>query len=171
MLGLLLVLGLSIAHAEVPGLDVPATGLSARDKVQAVESAISEMHQSVATLEHLIEASKTDHAPEDEIQCLESTLVPIQALVQISIQSQNAMKQDIAGGDDSHGDLEYRKILVALAKVREFMAKAMLCAGNPAGAANTISQSNIITSPDDMADVQPPEDVESLTPINPASSF
>jgi hypothetical protein len=166
LLGLLLIFGLTTARAEVPGLDAPAAQMSARQKTEATESAILEMRQSVATVQRYLESAKASKQPDDELRCLQTCLTPMQALLDISLQSQNAMKQALAEGNDGHSDLEYRKILVALSKVREFLAKAMLCAGNPPGTANSITQSNVVTSPDDIPDVDNAVDPESRVPLS-----
>lgn len=167
MLGLLLLLlGLTPAMAEVPGLDVPAAQLSVKQKTEAVDASIAEMRQSVAMVQRLLEQAKASHAVEEELRCLQSCLIPMQALVDISGQSQNSMKQALAESDDSHADLEYRKILVALYKVREFTAQALLCAGNPPGTANSITESNVTTSPEEIPDASTDLDPESGIPFS-----
>lgn len=164
LLGLLFLLGLPPAMAEVPGLDVPAAALSPRQKVEAAEAALVEMRDAVQAARHYLEQAVANKAPEEDVRCLQSCLTPMQALLDISEQSQKVMKQALASADDTHTDLEYRKILVALSKMRGFLSKAMLCARSPVGTSNSLTESNVIVSPTELPEVDMEAGAESPLP-------
>jgi hypothetical protein len=66
----------------------------------------------------------------EQIECLTRKLTPLRALLEVSRQASNAMKQSLASNDGVHADQEFRKVAVALTKSREFLAEAQACAGD-----------------------------------------
>lgn len=126
---------------------------------------MTDISNGVAFIRRLLEQAKSNKASDEEQRCLQLALIPMQALYDIALTSQNNMKTAYASGDGVHADLEYRKILVAQTKTQQFMAKAMLCVGNPPGTTNSITESNVTGNADALPDASMEVDPEAKVPL------
>lgn len=130
----LLVLALAVvtpAHADTPGIAgtlEQSSATSPKEKVDFAASAVEEIGTSIKTVEKLLAEAEKDKDTE-AVECLQRKLTPMKALLEVSKTSSNAMQQFLAASDVVHGDLEYRKVAVALSKTRDFLAEAQACVG------------------------------------------
>lgn len=169
------VLGLSVApvaYAADPGAEGQlelASVTSPQQKTDFARSAIEEMKTAVRTVEKLFDQAQKEKNAE-QIDCLSRKLTPMRAMLDVTQQSSNAMQQSLASNDAVHADQEFRKIAVALSKVREFLSEALACTGTTTGekakSVATVSQSS-----EDLADGSQAEDaISDVTEITPPGS-
>ena len=129
------VLGLLLAApalAQTPGISgelEQSSTTSPKEKTQFTDAALAEIEDSVKTVEGLLTAAEKEKNVE-EIECLTRKLTPMRALLEVSRQSGNTMRQALASNDTVHADQEFRKVAVALTKAREFLAEAQACTGD-----------------------------------------
>lgn len=174
---ILLVLGVLIApvaSAATPGASgavEQAPTLSPKEKVDFARSAMEEMSAAVKTVEKLLEQAQKDKQ-EAVVECLTKKLTPMRALVDITKESSNTMQAALAANDSVHADGEYRKIAVALSKVREFLQEALTCGGS-AASDKAKSVATITQTINDLADGSNVEDGSPQLddPVVPSSPF
>ena len=119
------------ARADTPGIAgtlEQSSGTTAKEKVDFAASAVEEITGAVKTVQKLLDQAQKDKNTE-AIECLSRKLTPMKALLEVSKTSQNSLQSFLAASDAVHGDLEYRKIAVALSKTRDFLAEAQACVG------------------------------------------
>lgn len=115
--------------AQTPGISgelEQSSTSSPEEKVTFTDAALAEIEASVKTVEALLTAAEKENNVEG-IECLTRKLTPLRALLEVSRQSGDTMKQALASNDTVHADGEFRKVAVALTKVREFLAEAQAC--------------------------------------------
>lgn len=120
------------AHAQTPGISgelEQSSTSSPKEKTQFTDAALAEIEGAVKTVEALLVDAEKDKNVE-EIECLTRKLTPMRALLEVSKQSGNTMRLSLAANDTVHADQEFRKVAVALTKVREFLAEAQACTGD-----------------------------------------
>lgn len=163
-----------VAWAAAPGvvgeLEQSST-TSPKEKVEFTRSAMEEMAASVKEVENLLEKAQREKN-EEQIDCLTRKLTPMRSLVDISRQSNTLMQQALASNDAVHADQEFRKIAVALAKTREFLAEAKACVGSSSGdKAKSVATYSQTTQ--DLADGSTLDDADLVTPleINPGTAY
>lgn len=131
----LLALGLALggpAYAQSTGISgelEQSASTSPKEKAQFVDGALAEIADGVKTVEGLLADAEKEKNVE-QIECLTRKLTPMRALLEVSKQSSNAMRQNLASNDVVHADQEFRKVAVALTKTREFLAEAQACVGD-----------------------------------------
>jgi hypothetical protein len=76
-----------------------------------------------------IQEQVTRDGDEDIIQCVRIKLASIKALTDVSERANNSMTDALADGNDERAEHEFRKIAIALSKVRQFVAEAEACVG------------------------------------------
>ena len=105
-------------------------GSTADDKVKFALAALNEIGGAVRTTETLLEKAQKDKDKNtEEIECLQRKLTPMKGMQDVSSVSANSLQSYVAARDAVHTDQEYRKIAVALAKTRDFLAEAQACVG------------------------------------------
>jgi hypothetical protein len=100
-----------------------------KEKQDFATQAIAEMQNAVKSVGRKLEAAEKE-GDDLKIQCLSKKLSGIRALSEVSEDAQVAMERAINSGDSRLADHEFRKIAVALSKVRQFMAEADACVGD-----------------------------------------
>lgn len=138
------------------------------EKEQFAQMALEEMGRYVTEVSQMLETAER----EDDVvkkACLRKTLTTMRSLHQVTEGAVAEMRQAIKAGNDARAGLEYRKIGVALSKVREFRAQADGCVGGAYAQTGTtevkiieeaVSTADLedILSPDyGFEDAQPPE--------------
>ena len=173
---ILVVLGALVtprAFAATPGASgavEQAPTMSPKEKVEFARSALEEMTNSVKTVEKLLEQAQKDKQAE-VVDCLTKKLTPMRSLVDITRTSSNSMQAALAANDSVHADGEFRKIAVALSKVREFIQEALTCVGNGAGD-KAKSSSTITQSADTLAGSDFDQGDEVIVdPLEPSTAF
>ncbi len=106
------------------------------EKAAFADGALGEMRGASKEVARMLEAAEREKNP-IRIQCLSKKLATIRALVEVSETSATTMKQAFATGDTVVADHEYRKIAIALVKVRQFRAEAETCGGSSGQAGST----------------------------------
>jgi len=143
----------SAAHAAPAGATVAveqAATISPKEKVDFTHSAVVEIEEAIKQVEKLLEQAEKDKNQE-QIDCLTRKLTPMRALMDVARSSDNAMQTAMSVNDSVHADTEFRKVAVALEKVREFLQEALTCVGDTTGEkANSVSSLN--KTAEDLAD-------------------
>ncbi len=101
---------------------------SAAEKLSFARKAIAEMQDGERKMSKALEEAEKEKDP-IKIQCVTKKLSSTRALLEVSLSAQARMKEAIDAGANDKGDHEFRKIAVALAKERQFLAEAEACMG------------------------------------------
>jgi len=102
---------------------------SDREKLEFAESSVSEMNDAVKSVSKKLETAERE-SDDLKIQCLSKKLSGIRALSEVSADAKSSMEKALSSGDTSLAEHEFRKIAVALSKVRQFQAEAEACVGD-----------------------------------------
>jgi uncharacterized coiled-coil protein SlyX len=164
--GILLLGAAPTAWAASPGVVgelEQASSTSPKEKTAFADAAMQEINAAIKEVEALLERANRDKN-QDHIECLTRKLTPMKSMRDVTAQSNTAMRQALASNNIDHADQEFRKIAVALAKTREFLAEAKSCVGSTNGE-KAKSVSTITQTTADIADgssldndlVTPPE--------------
>lgn len=135
--------------------------LSPAQKVQYTVEALEEMKSMQRQMERMQQS-----APE----CVETRLLLLNALVEVSEMVQATMFKHQNAGDMARADLELRKMAVALSTARGFLAEALGCASTDAtqGSGLTSVEYEGLVEWEDTSDDPPFDfDVSSPPPISP----
>ncbi len=100
-----------------------------KDKVRFASSAIDEMRETETLLVTRLAAAEKGGDPV-EVLCVNNKLSAVRALVQVSEGANAVMQSSLAGGDPQRAEHEFRKVGVALTKVRQLKAEADACSGD-----------------------------------------
>ena len=98
------------------------------EKVRFVERVVDEMQTAVRDAGKLLESAEKEKDVV-RMQCLNQKLTSIRALLAVSEQASSAMQNALVASEGERADHEFRKIAVALSKVRQFNAEAESCLG------------------------------------------
>jgi hypothetical protein len=144
LFALLLFVGPSSAQESgVSGELEQSSTSTPREKSEFADGAVGEIQTAVSVVEDMLADAEREKNTE-HIECLMRKLTPMRALLEVSKQSANAMKQALAANDSVHSEQEYRKVAVSLTKTREFLAEAQACVGD--GRAEEGDTSNQMTA-------------------------
>jgi hypothetical protein len=105
---------------------------SPEEKIRFTDMALGEMRSSVNEVSKMVEVSEREKNMV-AIQCLSRKLTTMRALLEVSENSGITLKQALADGEYETAEHEYRKIAIALNRVRQFRAEADACAGGGGG--------------------------------------
>ncbi len=108
------------------------------EKIRFTDMALEEMRSSVKETAKMLENAERANNP-GAIQCLSKKITTMRALLEVSEASAVTLKQALADGEYETSEHEYRKIAIALSKVRQFRAEADACAGGGAAQPGTTS--------------------------------
>ena len=142
-LGLALILGAAMALA-IPAHAQDTTGeleqssaTSSKEKISFASSAIEEMSGASKDVAKML-ADAEKEGDVFKVQCLNKKLAAIRALNEVSQSASANMQDAIGAGVSERADLEFRKIVVALSKVRQFRAEAEACLGEGGAAPGSV---------------------------------
>lgn len=132
MFGPSLILGFLLAGAGPVRADDAAPGVrpaavSPADMREGAADAIREMAEASSKLNAERQQVQKKGDTEAE-QCISLQLAKIDALLQVSKDAEAAMIQALQDGLQQRADHEYRKIQIAVGKVRQFLADGYSCA-------------------------------------------
>jgi hypothetical protein len=112
--------------------DVDALPLGAKASPEQMQGfvarSIEEMVNGVKSMNKMVSQARRE-GDEEKVACLESRLSYVRALLMVSERANGAMKEAVAGGLSSRSEHEFRKVAVAVSKVRQFLAEAETCLG------------------------------------------
>ncbi len=111
---------------------------SPEEKIRFTDMALEEMRGSVKDVGKMMENAEREKNMV-AIQCLSRKLTTMRALLEVSETSGITLKQALADGEYETAEHEYRKIAIALSKVRQFRAEADACAGGGTAQPGTTS--------------------------------
>jgi hypothetical protein len=133
------VFGQGAAHAQgtdaAGGTDASgqletAATTSPKEKMDFSTSATAEMSAAEKAVRKMLEqAQKEGDSATSKVQCLNNKLASIRALEEVSDGANRSMQESLAAGQNELADFHFRKIAVALTKVRQFVAEAEACMG------------------------------------------
>jgi hypothetical protein len=124
-------IGPSEATAQQSGMSGElerAAQVDPRDMTAFARSAIEEILGSTKSISRMVDQARRDGDME-ELSCLESRLSYVRALLMVTERANGAMKESQASGMPDRAEHEFRKMAVAVSKVRQFMAEAEACLG------------------------------------------
>ena len=125
-----------------------------REMVQYVRSALEEMMTGMKTVTKLQEAARREN-DEEMIRCVQVKLSNVRALMMVSERANGAMNEAQSTANPQRAEHEFRKIVVSLAKVRQFVAEADACMGDSGTTPGTsdvqVSQSGLTEGDDSQA--------------------
>ena len=124
------------AGAQGTGTSLTQTARTPEEKAEFADTAVAEMRTASKEVSRMLEAAEREK-DNARIQCLSKKLATIRALVEVSETSVSTMKQAFGSGEIVVADHEYRKVAIALVKVRQFRAEAETCGGTSGQAGAT----------------------------------
>jgi len=101
---------------------------SASEQLDFSRQAVTEMREAVGQVNQYLQQAQQG-GDEERIQCVRMKQASIKALSDVSERASNSMQKAMAGGTPDRAQHEFRKVAVALSKVRQFMAEAEACIG------------------------------------------
>jgi len=113
-----------------------AAQAGAKQKMSFSRDAIQEMQDGMKSVTKLLDAAERD-GDVDRIQCVRNKSASVRALLEVSQRADNSMKDAIASGETQRAEHEFRKVAVAISKVRQFVAEAEACMGDTGAAVGT----------------------------------
>jgi hypothetical protein len=127
---------------------------SSSEKISFARKAVAEMQDGERKMSKALEQAEKEKDP-IKIQCVTKKLSSTRALLEVSLSAQARMKEAIDAGANEKGDHEFRKIAVALAKERQFLAEAEACMGGGGKDAGQ-TQVEVVGASEDRFDVTDP---------------
>jgi hypothetical protein len=123
-----------LAHAQqapdASGQLEAAATTSPKEKLDFATSAVAEMATGEKAVRKMLEqAQKEGASSTSKVQCLNNKLASIRALQEVSEGANRSMQESLAANQNELADFHFRKIAVALTKVRQFVAEAEACMG------------------------------------------
>ena len=107
-----------------------AAATTPKEKMDFATGAVAEMTASEKTVRKMLEqAQKEGESAASKVQCLNNKLASIRALQEVSEGANSSMQEALAANQGAMADFQYRKIAVAITKVRQFVAEAEACMG------------------------------------------
>ena len=100
-----------------------------REMAQYVRSALEEMMTGLKAVSKLADAARRE-GDDEMVQCVQARLSNIRALLMVSERANGAMKEAVGSANVQRAEHEFRKVVVSLAKVRQFTAEADGCMGD-----------------------------------------
>ena len=115
---------------DTSGIDAMPLGAKAStaDMQNYVRNSLEEMVTGVKSMGKMVEQARRED-DEEKLACLQSRLSYVRALLMVSERANGAMKEAVASGLTSRAEHEFRKVAVAVSKVRQFLAEAETCLG------------------------------------------
>lgn len=121
--------GVAVAQQSGMSGELERAGKVAPREMSAfARSATEEILGASKTISRMVDQARRDNELE-EVNCLESRLSYVRALLMVTERAHGAMKDAQAAGIADRSEHEFRKVAVAVSKVRQFMAEAEACLG------------------------------------------
>lgn len=153
VVGLLFGAAPGLAQESGPQIEIAGT-TNPKEMAQYVRAALEEMMTGMKTVAKLQEAARRE-SDDEMIRCVQVKLSNIRALMMVSERANGAMKEAQTTSNPQRAEHEFRKIVVSLAKVRQFVAEADACMGDAGSAPGTsdvqVSQSGLTEGDDSEA--------------------
>jgi len=146
-----------------------SSSTTAKEKLDFTRSSIEEMGEAVKSVGKLVDIAQKE-ADVEMLHCVRNKHASIRALLEVSNRAQGAMNEAIGNGEVARSDHEFRKVAVAVSKVRQFVAEAEACvgaAGATAGATEVEVTSQGITDADET---QPIVVIDPVIGIDPPAT-
>jgi hypothetical protein len=124
-------------HAQNAGLSSVVSEVGdPREKVQYVRNALEEMMSGLKSVSKLQEVARRQN-DEEMIRCVQNKLSNVRALMMVSERASGAMKEAQAVSNAKAAEHEFVKVVVSLARVRQFVSDAAGCVGEGASSDGT----------------------------------
>lgn len=124
-----------------------------REMVQYVRSALEEMMSGLKSVSKLQEVARRQN-DEEMIRCVQNKLSNVRALMMVSERASGAMKEAQGISSSQRAEHEFRKVVVSLAKVRQFVSDAAGCVGEGSSSDGTsdvqVTQSGLTEGDDSL---------------------
>jgi hypothetical protein len=118
----------AFAQDDGSQVEITRTG-DPKEMAQYVRAALEEMMNGLKSVSRLADAARKEDDAE-MIQCVQTRLSNIRALLMVSERANGAMKEAAGAASAQRAEHEFRKVVVSLAKVRQFAGEAEGCMGD-----------------------------------------
>jgi hypothetical protein len=155
-LGLMLLpLAAGAQDTDMSGQIEQSSETSPEEMIRFTDMAVQEMKAAVGEVADMLEAAEREGAMV-AIQCLSRKLTTMRALAEVSENAALELQQALADGENDRAQHEFRKITVALSRLRQFRAEADTCGGGggESGETKVKVSSSAVSSGDET---NPPE--------------
>jgi hypothetical protein len=140
---------------SVSGQIEQSSQTSPEEMIRFTDMALEEMRAAVGDVAKMLEGAERDREMV-AIQCLSRKLTTMRALTEVSENSSVVLRQALADGENDRAQHEFRKITVALSRLRQFRAEADTCGGGGGDSGETkVKVSSSAVSSED--ETQPPQ--------------
>ncbi len=167
--GLALVLGLcspaAVAQDGTASVEAAAQ-TSPKEKLDFARNAITEMSDSLKSVEKFLEQATRD-GDEELIQCVRIKQASVKALLDVSERANESMQEALASGNDGRAEHEFRKIAVSLSKIRQFTAEAEACIGQDGVTEGTTEVDVDVKGITDGDETTSGDDIDGVVGIDP----
>lgn len=122
-------LGTQAAMAQETGVTGElerAASTTPQEKLDYAVDANEEMRSAIKSISKLVEVARRENNVET-LQCLNTRLTAMRALLQVSEGAEVALNETLAAGEAERADHEFRKVAVARTKTRQLLAEAEQC--------------------------------------------
>jgi len=166
----MLPLAASAQDPSVSGQIEQSAQSSPEEMIRFTDMALEEMRQAEKDVARMLEGAEREKAMVS-IQCISRKLTTMRALLEVSESAAVDLKQALADGENDSAQHDFRKIAIALSKVRQFRAEAEACGGGGGQTGETVIEvvENAITSEDETEELDLDIDFGNQPP--PTSQF
>lgn len=122
--------------ADPPGATATAAAAATTpaEKLANAANANQEIRDAVEAVEQLVQSAQDKSESPETLQCLNSRLTSMRALLAVTTTAETNLKEALAGSDTAsvqRANFEYRKITIALTKARSLLGEAQRCSVDP----------------------------------------
>ena len=120
------------AGAQSEGVSSDEATVPPEQMLEFGADALLEMRGAVKEVAKLLEIAEREKE-DPRIQCLSKKLTTMRALLEVSEGSNVSLADAVKAGDIERAGHEFRKLTIALSKVRQFRSEADTCGGGTTG--------------------------------------
>ena len=139
------------------------------EMAQYVRSALEEMMNGLKSVSRLSDAARRE-GDEEMLRCVQVKLSNIRALMMVSERANGAMNEAQSRSSADRAEHEFRKIVVSLAKVRQFVAEAETCMGDVGSTPGTSEVQVDAVGLEEADDMEPMDDYFTALGVDPPAT-
>ena len=139
------------------------------EMAQYVRSALEEMMNGLKSVSRLSDAARRE-SDEEMLRCVQVKLSNVRALLMVSERANGAMKEAQSRASGDRAEHEFRKIVVSLAKVRQFVAEAEACVGDVGSTPGTSEVQVDAAGLEESNEMEPMDDYFTVLGVDPPAT-
>ena len=167
-----LLFGTGVAHAQdrTGASQVQMAGsANPAEMSQYVRSALEEMMNGLKSVSRLSDAARRE-SDDEMLRCVQVKLSNVRALLMVSERANGAMKEAQSRSSADRAEHEFRKIVVSLAKVRQFVAEAEACVGDVGSTPGTSEVQVDAAGLEEANETEPMDDYFTVLGVDPPAT-